>query len=130
MNFAEFCERTQTQDISPELEGVYSTIVALHGDTDSFVILGAVALLFKAGVPRFVIDRVVLALAKRDQLQLDMTLFGIIKNNILYFNNTTLGLEVPDNFAIAPGFPVITDEIIPTISLMISVGAVRQELGL
>jgi hypothetical protein len=130
MDFPTFCERTQTQEISPELEGVYSTIVALHGEVDSYVILGAVALLFKAGVPRFVIDRVVLALSKRSPEQLDLTLFGIIKNNILYFNNKSIGLDIEDNFAIAPGFPVITEDIIPTISLLVSVGAVRQDLGL
>lgn len=130
MNINEFCEITKTQELSPELEGIHSTIVAIHGEADAYVILGAIAPLFKAGVPRFVIDRVVLALCRRSPEQLNMTLFGIIRNDVLYFNNKSLGFEISDMFHIRPGFPVVETAVLPTITLTVAVGAVREELGL
>lgn len=130
MDINQFCEITKTQELSPELEGIHSTIVAIHGEADSYVILGSVSLLLKAGVPRFVIDRVVLALCRRSPDQLNMTLFGIIRNDILYFNNKSLGFEIADMFHIRPGFPVVDTDVLPTITLTIAVGAVREELGL
>ena len=125
MDLKQFIEKSKSADLYAELEGIYRLATAL-GSPFALDVTAAACLVLRAGLPRFVVDYIVLDLAKRQELEL--VVFGIINQDLLYFNNTVLGVNKPDLVRILPDWPEVTEEIQPKVSLMFSMGAIQADL--